>query len=188
MKEQRKNALRAVQLKALLKEARKKQDRAEQQEIKAILRKGRGKWKRVKSPNGRVVRISLERMQSERSRELQPELQHAFVFADRGCKVFLPKEEHTIEGQKSFDAIINGVKFEFKVVKGNARGAEKRCREGLIQSKNVSLYISKDAPSEKNEYIQKLIQVGSETKKDVCAIVAYFQADDSLKAFCFSNR
>ena len=127
MKEQHKNAQRAVPLKALLKEALKKQDRAEQQEIKAILRKGRDKWKRVKSPNGRVVRVSLERMQSERSRELQPELQHAFVFADRGCKVFLPKEEHTIEGQKSFDAIINGVKFEFKYIgSGSAKSAERR--------------------------------------------------------------
>ena len=189
MKEHQKENIKSpVPLKALLKEARKKQTCAERREIKSILQKMRKTWKKVKSPNGKTVRVSPERMQSERSRELQPELQHAFVFADRGCKVYLPKEEHTKEGQKSFDAIINGIKFEFKYIgSGSARSAERSYGRGLEQSQNISFYISKDTPSKKDEFIRRFKQAAKSHGKKANILIIYFQIDDTLECIDFSN-
>ena len=72
MKDQQKeNAKRPVPLRALLKKARKRQSCAERREIRSILRRERRKWQKVKSLNGKTVRVSLERMRSERSRGIR---------------------------------------------------------------------------------------------------------------------
>ena len=186
MREQQ-NIAPLAQLKALLKEARKRQACAERREIKSILRRERKAWKKVKSPGGKIARVSPDRMQSERGKELNTELRQAFVFADRGFNVFLPKEEYGVRWKKSFDAIVNGVKFEFKQIAGKTEGAGTRYRRGLEQSENISVYIPSNAAASRNEYIEKFKEIAQATSKKAGILVVYFQEGDALEVFDFSK-
>lgn len=101
-------------------------------------------------------RFYLDKSKLEmRGESLRTEVKNISILVDLGFQVFLPKEDHSNANEKNADAIINGVWVELKYLSGNIETVGRVYRQGLHQSPNVSLFISKGVPIESNDDIFK---------------------------------
>lgn len=112
--------------------------------------------------------------------DFQKELKHASVFASLGCKVYLLKENHTIQGLKSVDALIDGVLVELKYIEGTRATAGRAYGNGLSQSKNVAMFISSKAPDTQDGYLSKLHGTAKASSHTKGLLVVYFENGNKL--------
>ncbi len=157
----------------------------EQAEVDKIIKET--KWKKEQRPNKNVLYIHPNKENIMGKDAFKHEIKHARLFADMGYTVHLPAEKGGYK-QKSYDAIINGVKVELKYITGKAKNIGNRYSDGLEQCDNVSFFISNKAPSKKSEYIGELKNKAEKTDKHAGALIVYFQSDSSIVTFDFSKE
>jgi len=76
------------------------------------------------------------------------ELRDAQIFRDFGCTVYLVPEIRGTRGKK-YDAIVNGLQFEFKTVGGNANTLEHQFLRSRSQAPNVFINLENSNLSRK---------------------------------------
>ena len=108
------------------------------------------------------------------------EIKHISVLANNGFKIYLPKEA---DNDKSFDAIINNIKVDFKYIQPNTKIDRIRedISDGLKQADNVSIFIDKNSKLNKEDVIKEGRQEVNITNKPVNIVDIYFEKDNDIK-------
>jgi uncharacterized protein YggU (UPF0235/DUF167 family) len=95
------------------------------------------KWKRVEDR----IYLSPNRPVGKKS-NYKDELRDAQILRDLGNTIYLVPESRRQAGKK-YDAIVNGLKFEFKNIEGNANTLEIQFLRSRLQAPNVFINLEK---------------------------------------------
>jgi hypothetical protein len=105
------------------------------------------KW--VQKPEyGKRIYVS-ERRKIGAKTNFKDELRDAEILRDSGSTVYLVSEAKTIAGVKKYDAIVDGVKMEFKNTGGNANTLQKQFLISRTQAPNVFINLETSKLSER---------------------------------------
>jgi hypothetical protein len=120
-----------VQQQAGAQEAKRRQDNAKKARQTAAHEFPNEKWKSVEEG----IYLSPHRPIGKNT-SYQKELRDAQILRDWGSTVYLTPEQRS-DRNKKYDAIVNGMKFEFKDIGGNANTLEHQFLRSRSQAPNV---------------------------------------------------
>jgi len=110
--------------------------------------------------------------------KLRKELRQAGILARYGNCVYLTPEPGRYK-ERSSDAIVNGVPYEFRNITGSIKKIERRFSEAKIKSKKMNVYINIDSTISKNEVRRRIRQVLDRHPEYTGKIIVSLQGGDA---------
>lgn len=113
----------------------------------------------------------------------QREFSDAYFLARKGFRVYLPKEKNEA---KSYDAIINDMKFEFKNIGGTLETVKKQYQAGLHQASGIVLFFP-DRKSPDYMRYAAMMNGATNTSKNKTVTIICFEKENEIDFFDMRN-